>query len=132
MRNNLVWDWRGGYGTLVWYGAWANVVNNFYSSPRSSPQKQKAALLIGTDANETKPGSVARVHTRGNFSADKLAQDINAAGNEKSPFPAARVDTQDACTAAHAVLSAAGVRPLDQIDERYVAAISLPSCANSR
>jgi hypothetical protein len=132
LRNNIVWDWGSGYGTLIWYGASANVVNNFYSSPRSSPQKQKAALVVGgADGNESKTASVGRVYASGNFSADKLPQDINAAGNEKNPFPPAAVDTQDTCTAAHEVLSAAGVRPLDSIDQRYVSAISLPKCTGN-
>ncbi len=47
MRNNLVWDWAGGYGTLIWSGSRANVVNNFYSSPRSFPKNQKQALVVG-------------------------------------------------------------------------------------
>jgi large repetitive protein len=129
MRNNLVWDWRGGYGTLIWYGARANVVNNFYSSPRSAPKNQTQALIVGAHEDSREGlSAAARVYASGNFSADKLDQDINSSGNEKNPLPAAPVDTQDACTAAHAVLSGAGVRPLDSIDERYISAISLPSC----
>ncbi len=129
MRNNLVWDWRGGYGTLIWYGARANIVNNFYSSPRSFPKNQKQALIVGAkeDGKENLT-AVARVYASGNFSADKLDQDINSAGNEENPLPAAPVDTQDACTAAHTLLSAAGVRPLDSIDQKYLFAISLPVC----
>jgi len=129
MRNNLVWDWAGGYGTLIWYGPRANVVNNFYSSPRSSAKNQKQALVVGTsDGSEGSAASFARVYATGNYSADKLPQDINTAGNEKSPFPAVPVDTQDACTAARAVLSGAGVRPLDSIDQKYLSEISLPVC----
>jgi pectate lyase len=33
MRNNVIWDWGVGYGTLITQGAKANVVNNFYWSP---------------------------------------------------------------------------------------------------
>jgi len=126
MRNNLVWDWRGGYGTLIWFGPRANVVNNFYSSPRSFPKNQKQALIVGAkQGSGEKLAAVARVYTSGNYSADKLEQDINTAGNEKSPFPAVPVDTQDACTAARAVLAGAGVRPLDSIDQKYLSSISL-------
>jgi pectate lyase len=133
MRNNIVWDWNAGYGTLIWYGASANVVNNFYSSPRSFAKHQKEALIVGgTGRNEKKFNSKARVYASGNFSADKLSEDINVVGNEKSPFPAASVDTHDVCAAAHATLSAAGVRPLDSIDQKYLSAISLPACGDSR
>lgn len=129
MRNNIVWDWHGGYGTLIWYGALANVVNNFYSSPRSLAKHQKDALIVGgAGRNEKKSMPNARVYASGNFSADNLPQDVNAAGNEDKPFPAASVDNQDACAAAHATLSGAGVRPLDSIDQKYLSAISLPVC----
>ena len=126
MRNNLVWHWAGGYGTLIWSGARANVVNNFYSSPRSSAKDQKQALVVGAmQGSGEKLAAVARVYTSGNYSADKLEQDINKVGNEKNPFPAPRVDIQDACTAARAVLAGAGVRPLDAIDQKYLSTISL-------
>jgi hypothetical protein len=129
MRNNMVWDWAGGYGTLVWSGARANIVNNFYSSPRSSPKNQKQALIVGApEGSGEKLSAIARVYVHGNYSADKLDQDINSAGNEDNPLPAAAVTTQAACTAAHAVLSAAGARPLDAVDQRYLSAISLPLC----
>jgi hypothetical protein len=133
MRNNIVWDWDRGYGTLIWYGASANVVNNFYSSPQSLPRHQKQALIVGDIGHNEKTGAAgARVYASGNFSADNLAEDINAAGNEKNPFPAASVDTQDVCAGAHATLSAAGVRPLDFIDQKYLSAISLPPCVERR
>jgi hypothetical protein len=133
MRNNLVWDWGNGYGTVIWYGPRANVVNNFYSSPRSSAKDQKHALVVGTgDGSEPSAASFARVYAIGNFSADKLPQDINRVSNEKHPFPAVPVDTQDACAAARAVLAGAGARPLDSIDQKYLSAISLPVCAEKR
>lgn len=129
MRNNIIWDWNRGYGTLIWYGASANVVNNFYSSPRSLAKHQRQALMVGDSGrNERRKAASARVYATGNFSADNLPEDINAAGNEKNPFPAAPVDTGAACAAAHATLAGAGVRPLDSIDERYLSAITLPLC----
>ncbi len=124
MRNNLVWDWAGGYGTLIWSGSKANVINNFYSSPRSFPKNQKQALVVGAmQGSGEKSAAVAKVYTSGNYSADKLEQDINKVGNEMSPFPAPPVDTQEACTAARAILAGAGVRPLDAIDQKYLSAI---------
>ena len=109
MRNNIVSDWGNGYGTLVWYGPWANVVDNYYSSSND------AITVIS-----------ARVYVQGNLSADNW--DLNQVGNEASPFPAPLVDTQGACTAANLVLVEAGVRPLDLIDQSYLSAISPPSC----
>ncbi len=132
MRNNLVWDWQRGYGTLIWHGAWANVVNNFYSAPHSLAKHQREALVVGGAArDEAKASSKARVHASGNFTPDNLAEDINAVSNEKNPFPAPLVDTQDACPAAQATLSAAGVRPRDSIDQKYLSIISLPPCGQS-
>jgi hypothetical protein len=132
MRNNLVWGWAGGYGTLIWYGPRVNVVNNFYSSPNGPVESQKRALTVCKGECEGgNAASTARAYVKGNVSADNLPNDINSVGNEPSPFPAPAVDTQDACTAALAALSGAGVRPFDSIDHRYLSAISLPSCRNS-
>ncbi len=55
---------------------------------------------------------------------------INIVGNETTAFPAPSVDTQDACTAAGQVLSDAGVRPLDALDQSYLSAITLTSCSS--
>jgi pectate lyase len=110
MRNNLIWDWGIGYGTLVWYGPRANIVNNYYSSSGD-------AITV----------SSARAYVQGNVSADKI--DVNRQGNETSPFPAPLVDTQDACTAPNLVLANAGVRPLDSIDQQYLSRITIASCS---
>lgn len=89
MRNNLIWNWGIGYGTLVWYGPRANIVNNYYSSSGD-------AITV----------SDARAYVQGNESADKI--DINREGNEPNPFPAPVIVTQTACTAAHSILADAG------------------------
>lgn len=117
MRNNLVWDWGEGFGTRIWFGPRANIVDNFYSSPSSTAKDQKKAIVVRNGA---------RAYVSGNFSADNL--DINAVGNGKDPFPSPSVNTLDACAAAHQVLARAGVRPLDLVDQRYLSAISLPAC----
>jgi pectate lyase len=109
MRNNIVWDWGNGHGTLVWYGPRANVVDNYYSSSND------AITVIS-----------ARAYVQGNVGADN--GDLNRVGNEANPFPAPLVDTQDACTAANLVLADAGVAPLDLIDLQHLSAISLPLC----
>jgi len=112
MRNNLVWEWGAGYGTLVWHGPRANIVNNYYSS-------SNGAIKV----------SSARAYVQGNLSPDN--RDLNWIGNETSPFPAALVDTQDACAAANLVLADAGVRPLDSIDQQYLSKITIPPCSFS-
>ena len=112
IRNNVIANWTNGYGTLIWVGAWANVVNNYYTA------SNKAIQVLS-----------ARAHVVGNLSANGV--DLNTSGNETSPFPTASVLTQDACTAARQVLSGAGVRPLDSVDQQYLAAIAVPSCPGS-
>lgn len=129
MRNNLVWDWMS-YGTLVWYGAHANVVNNFYSAPSASlTVKGRALIVCEGDCDGGVPASAARAFVSGNISADQFVLDLNAAGNEPTPFPAPAVATTGACAAAHEVVAGAGVRPLDAADQGLLARISLPACA---
>ncbi len=118
MRNNIVWGWVGGYGTLVWYGPWANVVANFYASPASSGSEQARAVRVSNGA---------RGWVTGNVSGDAVT-DINAANTERGPFPAAPVTTQTACDAARDVVAHAGVRPLDAVDVGYLAGVSLVTC----
>jgi pectate lyase len=108
MRNNVVANWQG-YGTLIWEGAWANVVNNFYTA---SPD----ALVV----------SAGRAYTHGNVSGDRVP--LNHRGGEAAPFPAPPVETQDACTAARAVLQGAGARPLDARDHQSLARVLLTGC----
>ena len=131
MRNNLVWDWNGGYGTRIWYGPRANVVNNFYASLGSGPKDQSEALIVcdGSCQGGAR-ASAARAYVSGNVSGDKLPRDINAPGTEKTAFAAPPVETQDACTAARLVKAEAGARPPDAIDRRLLAAVALPSCGD--
>ena len=134
MRNNLIWGWGGGYGTLVFYGAAANVMNNFYDS--NGGDAQEALIVCKGDCNNTSrvgaggdPNSFARAFVAGNISGDGLST-INNEGNVTVAFPAPAVDTWETCTAADMVLSEAGVRPLDSIDQQYVSAISLSGCSS--
>jgi pectate lyase len=131
LRNNLFWDWRNGFGTLIHHGAAANVVDNFYSSPGSTLGNQKDALIVckGPDCFGGDLNSRARAYTEGNVSGDPIPIDINTEGTETEPFAAPPVTTTGACTAAPEVLAAAGVRPLDAVDTAQLAAISLPPCA---
>jgi pectate lyase len=109
MRNNLLWGF--GVGTLVANGAWANVVNNYYS-------KQSAAIKVQG------PG---RAYLRGNVVHNSPAN-INRVGTQTAPFPAAPVETADATTAACRVLAGAGPRPLDAVDQQTLAPIVLAGC----
>ena len=108
MRNNLVWKFV--VGTTVAKGAWANVVNNYYS--------KTSAITVRL------PG---RAYTRGNV-AHNSTTNINRGGKEAAPFPAPTVETTDARTAACQVRAGAGVRPLDAIDQQIVAPIVLSGC----
>ena len=128
IRNNLIWDWNN-YGTIIWYGPRANVVNNFYGAPSGSSNTKKNAILVCEgDCDGGVAASRAWAHVAGNVSADNLTSHINAAGNTPTPFAAPYVDTDDACTAAHRAHGQAGVRPLDAVDTQYVNPITLPSC----
>jgi pectate lyase len=112
IRNNIFANWTNGYGTLLWFGAWGNVVNNYYTA------SNKAIQVLS-----------ARGYVKGNQSANGV--DLNGVGNVASPFPSAPVLTQDACTAARLVLADAGARPLDSVDQQYLARIPVPSCSGA-
>jgi hypothetical protein len=111
IRNNVVANWHTGYGTVVWYGPWANVVNNVFTSA-----KQRSALRVES----------ARAWVAGNVFSEET--DVNALGTESTAFPAPAVDTQDACAAAQLALAGAGVRPLDALDQQLLASIAVPLC----
>jgi len=121
----VIWDWSGGYGTRVRYGPWVNVINNFYAA-NGGDARDALIVCPGPECDDSNPASAASVYAEGNISADGI--DLDARGNQSAPFPAAQVDTQDALTAACVVLSDAGVRPLDAVDQNYLSEISLPWC----
>lgn len=110
MQNNLVWVFSS-YGTLVWKGAWANVLNNYYS---------KASKAIRVERN-------GRAYVRGNV-VHRSTKNINKVGREPAPFPAPPITTTDAKTAACQILNGAGVRPADAVDRGYLARIKLSGC----
>jgi hypothetical protein len=128
MRNNLVWDWRGGYGTRIRYGGNANVVDNYYASDGGD---EDDALIIckGLPSDSQcydDTTNIARAYVAGNFSADGV--NLNNRGTESTPFAAAAVTTQTPGVAACLVRDGAGVRPLDAIDQSYVSTVSLSGC----
>lgn len=118
MRNNLIWDFLA-YGTVIKNNTQANVVQNFYYSS-TQPSAKRALHVLG-----------GHVYAQGNYSRN--GANVDSQGNQQYPFPAAPVETTDACTAAQRVRDTAGARPLDAIDERYIAPITLPtdSCPGS-
>lgn len=125
MRNNVIWDWSGGYGTRLRYGPRVNVINNFYAA-NGGDARDALIVCPGPECDDSNPASAASVYANGNISADGI--NLDARGNQSAPFPAAQVDTQDALTAACVVLSESGVRPLDAVDQQYLSEVSLPPC----
>jgi pectate lyase len=111
IRNNVVANWQG-YGTLIWEGVRANVVNNYFT------RSDEALAVRGASA-----------WTSGNVSGNGGRLDTHVTNSV--PFPAAAVDTQDACTAARAVLREAGVRPLDARDQQSLSRVLLGGCRES-
>jgi pectate lyase len=103
LRNNLVAH-RGGFGVLVWHGPRANIVNNYFAD------SENALSIID-----------ARAYVAGNRAPDALHP--HHIGTETVPFSAPKVETHDACEAARLVLAAAGLRPLDQVDQEMLAGI---------
>ena len=131
VRNNLVWHWGdAGGGTILQCGAKANVVNNFYSSPRTSPERQEKAI-VDSGCPNLPGGAGASFHASGNYSADRLKFDLNRSSKSAKPFAAATVDTLDACSAALEVLAEAGATPRDLVDRRALEPISL-TCGDSQ
>ena len=125
MRNNLLWNWRGGYGARIRYGARANVINNYFAA--AGGDAKDALVVCRGLANDSQcyddTTNVARAFVRGNVSADGV--NIDSEGTEAAPFPAPAMDTDDPLVAACDVLAGAGVRPLDTLDASYLAVVRL-------
>jgi hypothetical protein len=128
MRNNIVWDWRGGYGARIRYGGHANIVANFWGS--NGGDALDALIICKGLASDSDcyddTTNLARAYVSANFDADGV--NLNTRGTETVEFPAAFVDTQEACAAARDALAFAGARPLDTVDQQYLAMISLARC----
>jgi hypothetical protein len=139
LRNNLMWDW-GYAGTQVWKGARANIVGNYYHSPTSAEMGRRRAIYMchagskPPQCDGTNPQWFARAYIADNVSGHgpDITAYLNSLGTESRPFPAPPIETTDACTAAQQVLANAGVRPLDAIDQQYIAQVSLAGCTTMR
>ena len=96
MRNNLLWNWRGGYGARIRYGARANVINNYFAA--AGGDASDALVVCRGLANDSQcyddTTNVARAFVSGNVSADGV--NIDGEGTEATPFPAPAMDTDDA------------------------------------
>lgn len=114
MRNNIIWNWRGGSATAILYGVNVNVANNFYGGP------------AGTDFNDALAIIGAKAYVSGNVVGSGL--DINRLSNVSTPFPAAAFTMSETCAAAQATLANAGPHPLDSTDQAYLSRITLASC----
>ena len=135
IRNNVVWGWGAGYGTLVHHGANANIVGNYYASPLSAVFDRSEALRVCSGSPTCLGGELAafgRAYVNGNIDGDGLTAAINRESTESGPFHFATVTTTDACTALGQVLDGAGARPLDARDAGYVAAVTRTGCADAR
>jgi subtilase family serine protease len=128
MRNNVIWNWGFGVGAMLFKGARGNVVANFTSSPDSEGHidQSQGVIVCNLDCDGDLT-ALALGHVIDNLSGDALNIDMNAEANVLDPFPAPSVTTQDAYTAAVAVLDQVGVRPLDAFDAQILAGIVLPA-----
>jgi hypothetical protein len=135
LRNNLIWEWRS-VATQLWKGTRANVVANYYHTPDGTENTHKRAIYFchagskPPQCDGTNPQWFARAYIADNTSGHgpEITTYLNSLGTEASPFPAPSIDTTDACTAAQQVLAHAGVRPLDAVDQRYIAQVFLVGC----
>jgi pectate lyase len=125
MRNNLLWNWRGGYGARIRYGARANVINNYFAAAGGDAKDALVVCrgLVNDSQCYDDATNVARAFVSGNVSADGV--NIDGEGTEDTPFPAPEIDTDHARIAACDVQARAGVRPLDILDQAYLAMVRL-------
>lgn len=125
MRNNLLWNWRGGYGTRIRYGARANVINNYFAAAGGDAKDALVVCrgLVNDSQCYDDTTNVARAFVSGNVSADGV--NIDGEGTEEMPFPGSEIDTDHPLVAACDVLAWAGVRPLDILDAAYLAVVRL-------
>ncbi len=121
MRNNVVWGWGSGHGTMVRNRARVNLVGNYYGDPGGDVGD--AVIVDTTTAPE--------VYADGNLSPDNPALSLDRRGTQTSEFRAPTLTTQDACRAAHLIVAGAGVRPLDVVDTGFLAPVSLIACGST-
>jgi pectate lyase len=95
MRNNLFWDWSSA-GSQIWKGTKANVVANYYYSPKASETSQQRAIFMchagskPPQCDGTRPQWYARAYIADNLSGHGPATSdyLNRLGTESTSFPA--------------------------------------------
>ncbi|MGH8010515.1 MAG: hypothetical protein ACREQ3_26270 [Candidatus Binatia bacterium] len=107
--NNVMWDFT--LGVRLDNQAHANVIANYLHTAQGTAPGDYLKITNG-----------ALGYASGNYS--KLGYNVDAMGNQGTPFPGLPVATTSAADAAAAVLASAGVRPLDTVDANLLAAIS--------
>jgi pectate lyase len=112
LRNNVVRRW-GSYGVRVRAGSTGNIVNNVFG-PSSNPGKRPdAALIVVAGADPA-----GKVYVDGNLGPG--GYDLNKPGTLDQAPAAPAVATLPAARLEAAVLTGAGARPLDAIDQAFV------------
>jgi hypothetical protein len=136
--NNVVWNWGGGRGSILWYHSQNNAIKNYYNSPGGD---NPDALIVCSaavpdafkgDCNWRKgkngggnPLYYAWAYVDGNVNPDLVTINAVGAGNVNtgptvSTFPrgqtptdsaAVNAATTDACTAARSVISQSSPGP---------------------
>ena len=125
-RCNIIWNWGAndgtgfGYGSALDYGGTANLINNFYQTTgvmADNPIQINALSVNG------------RAYLSGNVSGNAGINPNSNSNHSLWPIPSwAEVTTENTCSAAALVLSAAGCQPLDAIDKLFVNTVSLANC----
>ena len=90
MRNNVVWGWGPGFGTLIHHGARANVVGNYYASPLSATFDRPEALHVCSGIKGCfggVPAARARGYVAGNVHGDGLTDAHQQRGYPDGPLP---------------------------------------------
>ena len=128
MRNNVVWNWGRGGGTLVRNRALVDLVDDVYGSPSSPPVALRRAIVVCGAVCSGQLGWPGHAWVAGNVG---LAGAAIPPGTEAGPFPAAPVTMQDAYTAAVAVVLGAGAQPRDVADAALASEVQLAGCQSA-
>jgi hypothetical protein len=142
--NNVIWHWGGGRGTIVWYHAQSNILNNYYRAGRAGSGDNPDSLIVCSpvvprahvgDCFDDDPLAYAWAHVAGNFNPNLPSINTVGAGRVGTAFPGQPPTDTSACSAAQKVLSqgqrpyaGAGAVPLDEVDQANIAAVTLLGC----
>ena len=108
-RNNVIWQW-GSYGTTLFNGAQANIINNWYEIPPDNTRGHSAIWYYDADSKAWIDGNV-------------LPTQETDTSRLSGPLNVPAVSTEDAAAAKKHVLSQAGAYPRDAYDQRIISNI---------